>query len=400
MPHTALVWDAALAGYRFRPDHPLDPRRLELTVELIHQLGLVGEGPDGASSEPARPLLQPRRATEEELLLAHSPAYVEMVQRLSLPRADPRSGLAFGLGTADTPVVEGMHESASRIAGASLIAAEWVMGGKGRRAFNPAGGLHHARADRGGGFCVYNDLAVAIRWIQREFGARVLYIDYDAHHGDGVQEIFYGDPEVLTVSFHESGVYLFPGTGFVDELGVGDGYGYSVNVPLDAETEDGSWRAAFMTLVPELADVFRPNVIVLQNGCDGHMFDPLTHLRATTGLFEEFVRVVGEVADVYCEGRIVATGGGGYAIYSVVPRAWTLVWSALCGERVPDRLPVEWLEQVRREAGEDVPDTLRDPAGAFLSSPRRERIEAANAHTVKTVQHRVLPLLRGWGLAF
>lgn len=399
-PHTALVWDAGLAGYRFRPGHPLDPRRLELTVDLIHQLGLVEGGPAGPASGSASPVLPPRRATEEELLLAHSREYVDAVRRLSSPGADPRDGWAYGLGTEDTPVVEGMHEAASVVAGATLVAAEWVMGGDGRRAFNPAGGLHHARADRGGGFCVYNDLAVAIRWMQREFGARVLYIDYDAHHGDGVQEIFYGDPEVLTVSFHESGVYLFPGTGFVDELGVGDGYGYSVNVPLDAETEDGSWRAAFATLVPELADAFRPDVVVLQNGCDGHHFDPLTHLRATTGLFEDFVHLVGEVADRHCEGRILATGGGGYAIYSVVPRAWTLVWSALCGEEAPDPLPAEWLERVRREADEELPDTLRDSAGAVASSPRRERIEAANAHTVKTVRHRVLPLLSGWGLAF
>src|SRR5690606_29746004 len=145
---------------------------------------------------------------------------------------------------------------AAMVGGATLAAAGAVMGGRGGRAFSPAGGLHHAFHARASGFCVYNDLAVAIRWIQREFGARVMYIDYDAHHGDGVQSIFYEDPEVLTVSFHESGAYLFPGTGFIDELGAGDGYGYSVNVPLDAHTEDDSWRAAFSTLVPKLADAF------------------------------------------------------------------------------------------------------------------------------------------------
>jgi acetoin utilization protein AcuC len=293
-----------------------------------------------------------------------------------------------------------MHEAAAEIVGATLRAAELVMTGAARRAFSPAGGLHHARTDRGGGFCVYNDLAVAIRWMRRAFGVRVMYIDYDAHHGDGVQEIFYDDPEVLTVSFHESGVYLFPGTGFVDELGAGDGYGYSVNVPLEAETGDDSWRAAYRTLVPALADAFRPDVIVLQNGCDGHVLDPLTHLRATTGLFEDFVRVTCEIADRHCEGRVLATGGGGYAIYSVVPRAWTLVWAALSGREPPDRLPPDWVDRVRRESGEPVPDTLRDPEGSVPGSPRREQTEAANASTVDDVRRRVIPLIAGWGLAF
>lgn len=392
MSTTALLWDGALAGYRFRPGHPLDPRRLELTVGLIRSLGLAG----GAE----RPVVAARPATEEELLLAHAPEYVEAVRRLSLPGARPEEGLPWGLGTEDTPVVERMHEMGLGVVGATLAAAEEVMSGRARRAFSPSGGLHHAKRAAAGGFCVYNDLAVAIRWMQREHGARVLYIDYDAHHGDGVQEIFYDDPEVLTVSFHESGVYLFPSTGFVDEMGAGDGYGYSVNVPLDAQTEDDSWRAAFTELVPELADAFRPDVIVLQNGCDGHVLDPLAHLRATTGLFEDFVRVVGEVADRHCKGRIVATGGGGYAIYTVVPRAWALVWGALCGEPAPDAVPAEWLAAVRRESGMEVPSTLRDPPGAYPPAPRRAEVEANNARTVQDVRRRVLPLLTGWGLAF
>lgn len=392
MADTALIWDDVLANYSFGDSHPLNPRRLELTVELIREMGLVGDA--------ARPILAPRPATDAELLAVHSPEYVEAVKRLSEPGADEREGLRWGLGTQDTPVVPGMHEAASMVAGATLVAAEAVMTGRVRRAFSPAGGLHHAGRARASGFCIYNDLAVAIRWIQREFGARVLYIDYDAHHGDGVQEIFYEDPEVLTVSFHESGVYLFPGTGFIDELGAGDGYGYAVNVPLDAHTEDDSWREAFTTLIPLLADAFRPDVIVLQNGCDGHVLDPLTHLRATTGLFEDLVRVVCDVADRHCDGRIVATGGGGYAVHEVVPRAWTLVWATLCGTPAPDTIPERFLQKVRRESGVDVPGTLRDPRDAFPPWPRRREVEATNAQTVNSVRRRVLPLLTGWGLAF
>jgi len=389
---TALIWDDSLAAYRFRPGHPLNPRRLELTVELIRRLGLAGD--------EDRPIVAPRAATEEELLLVHTPEYVDAVRRLSAPGTDRTMAAAFGLGTEDTPVVEGMHEAGLCVVGATLTAAELVMTGRVRRAFAPSGGLHHAMPARASGFCVYNDLAVAIRWIQKRYGARVLYIDYDAHHGDGVQGVFYGDPEVLTVSFHESGRYLFPGTGFVDELGEGDGYGYSVNVPLDAGTEDGSWLAAFTDLVPALADAFRPDVIVLQNGCDGHVLDPLADLRATTGLFEALVGVVSDVADRHCGGRIVATGGGGYAVYAVVPRAWTLVWGALCGDAPPDAIPEDWLEAVRAESGEAVPSTLRDPPGAYAAWQGRAGVEANNARTVQEVRRKVLPLLSGWGLEF
>jgi acetoin utilization protein AcuC len=401
---TALVWDERLASYSFGPDHPLNPRRLELTLSLCRALGLLDE---------SVPVLQPRPATEEELELVHAPEFIQIVKQLSIPGADPRPGLKYGLGTDDVPIVPGMHEAASLIAGATLVAAEAVMSGRVKRAFSVAGGLHHARRAEAAGFCIYSDLAVGIEWMKRTHGVRVMYIDYDAHHGDGVQQIFYEDPEVLKVSFHESGTYLFPGTGFVDELGVGEGYGYSVNVPLDAHTEDASFRQCFDELVPQLAEAFRPDVIVLQNGCDSHVLDPLTHLRCTTGLYEQLVRTVCEVADQFCGGRIVATGGGGYAIYTVVPRAWSLVFAALRGVTVPDPIPSDWLHAVEREAGAGdwlhelriapgthVPVTLRDAPDVFPPAPRRTSITETNDKTMRAVRQRVLPLLTGWGLAF
>jgi acetoin utilization protein AcuC len=215
-----------------------------------------------------------------------------------------------------------------------------------------------------------------------------------------VQWIFYEDPGVLTVSLHESGAYLFPGTGFVDEIGEGDGYGFSVNVPLDAHTEDESFLECFDALVPELARAFRPDVLVLQCGCDAHVLDPLTHLRCTTNLYDAVVRRAGEIADEHCGGRIVATGGGGYAVHSVVPRAWALVWAALRGVEAPDDLPVDWCKSARLESGNDVPCTLRDPPDAFAASPRRDTIRQTNEKTVAAVRRRVLPLITGWGLAF
>ena len=392
MRSAAFVWDDALATYRFHPEHPLNPRRLELAVDLMGRLGLL-EG-DGCT------VVAPRRAVDRDVLLAHAPEFVEAVRRASSSGASSASSLHFGLGTEDVPVVRGMHEAALGVVGSTLRAAEEVMTGRATVAFSMAGGLHHARRAEAAGFCVYNDLAVAIRWMQREFGARVLYIDIDAHHGDGVQWIFYEDPDVLTVSYHESGVYLFPGTGFVEEMGEGDGHGYSVNVPLDAHTEDDSFLAAFSGLVPELADAFRPDAILLQAGCDAHVLDPLTHLRCTTGLYERLVRIVAELADTHCDGRLIVTGGGGYAIYRVVPRAWSLVWAAARGIEPADALPEEWLKAMRVESGKEMPALLRDPAGAFEPAPRRAEVEDTNRRTVSAVRRRVLPLLTGWGLGF
>lgn len=390
---SALVWDPAFTRYRFRPDHPFNPQRLELTVSLLEEMGLLaGEGVQ---------VVAPRMATDEELLRVHGAEYVQAVRRFGhAERPDPREGWRWGLGTDDNPFMTQMHEVTATVVGGTLRAAELVMSGEVKRAFNVAGGLHHAHRDRASGFCVYNDLAVAIAWIRERYGARVMYIDYDAHHGDGVQGIFYDDPEVLTLSLHESGRFLFPGTGFVDELGDGDGYGYSLNVPMEPFTEDDSWIGIYARLLPEVAEAFRPEVIVLQNGCDAHTADPLTHLRCSTRLYEETVRITGEVADHYCDGRIVATGGGGYAVWQVVPRAWTLVWAGLSGQDAPDPLPYGWLNRWQGASPHLLADTLRDAPSAVPPVPRRAEIEAANDRSLEALRRTALPLLRGWSLGF
>ncbi|MFW5947764.1 MAG: acetoin utilization protein AcuC, partial [Gemmatimonadota bacterium] len=272
--------------------------------------------------------------------------------------------------------------------------------GRATRSFSVAGGLHHAHAAAASGFCVYNDAAVAIRRLQRVHGLRVMYIDYDAHHGDGVQDIFYDDPDVLTVSLHESGLYLFPATGFIDELGTGDGHGFCANVPLEAQTEDASFLAAFDAVVPELATAFRPDVLVVQTGCDTHALDPLTHLRCTTNLAEALMQRVVAIAEEHAAGRIVATGGGGYAIRTVVPRAWTLAWAALADRDAPDAIPQAWHRDVQRESPARIPTTLRDPPGLVEPSDRRAEVERANELTVRALKRRLMPLVTGWGLGF
>ncbi|HUE95495.1 MAG TPA: acetoin utilization protein AcuC [Longimicrobiaceae bacterium] len=388
----ALVWDPSFTTYRFRSDHPFNPKRLELTVSLIEELGLL-------SGDDLR-VVPPRRATDEDLLRVHSPEFVQAVRRLGESGADRTDAVAWGLGTEDNPIFPDMHQATATVVGGTLRAAELVMGGEVDRAFAIAGGLHHAHRASASGFCLYNDLAAAIAWIREAYGARVMYIDYDAHHGDGVQGIFYSDPNVLTLSLHESGRYLFPGTGFADELGEGDGYGYSLNVPMEPQTEDDSWLGIYDELLREVAGAFRPEIIVLQSGCDAHVLDPLTHLRCTTRLYEETVRITGEVADEFCGGRMIATGGGGYAIWSVVPRAWTLVWGGLTGQEVPDRIPRSWIERWQGESPCLLPEEVRDRPGAFEASRRRADIAATNGRALEALRRAALPLLRGWSLGF
>jgi acetoin utilization protein AcuC len=391
---SALIWNPAVQDFEFSAEHPFSPKRWVLTHTLIEAMGL-------ASSEDVR-IVEPHAASDTDLLRVHSAEYVAAVKRLSNEPTpeELREAPRWGLGSEDNPVFAGMHEATALLVGGTLRAAELVMSGEVTRAFNVAGGLHHAHRDRASGFCVYNDLAVAIAWIREKYRARVLYIDYDAHHGDGVQGIFYSDPEVLTFSLHESGRFLFPGTGFVDELGEGDGYGYSFNAPMEPFTEDDSWLGVYAELLPEIAAAFRPEVIVLQNGCDAHVLDPLTHLRCTTRLYEETVKITAKIADEYCGGRIIATGGGGYDIWRVVPRAWTLVWATLTGQAAPDQIPFGWQNQWQGESPLLLPERLRDRPDDFSEVPRRAEIEAANRRTLGELRRVALPALTGWSLGF
>jgi acetoin utilization protein AcuC len=317
-----LVWGDQFLSYVLSPDHPLQPERVRLAVYLIRRLGL----------DEFAETVAPRVASEAELALCHTPGYIDLVSRLSDPERRPEVDLrdlrAAGFGTGDNPVADGMHEACAVIVGGSLVAAEGVDNGEALHAFNPAGGLHHARPDRASGFCVYNDVAVAAEWLRRQ-GHRVAVVDVDVHHGDGTEAFFYTSPEVLTISLHESGRYLFPGTGFPEETGAGAGHGYAANLPLLPYTWDEPWLAAFDAVVPPLLRDFRPTVLVTQDGCDSHLLDPLADLRNSTRIWPHVGRRFHDLAHELCAGRWVALGGGGYAIREVVPRAWTLLFSEM-----------------------------------------------------------------------
>ena len=318
----ALVYGDALMKHHLSDAHPLQPIRVKLAVDLIKSTGLIEHSH----------LLPPRPATVEELGLVHSPEYVELVQRLSDPKkrssVSPAAIDAAGYSSADNPISDELHEGTALVAGATLVAAESIQGGMALHAFSPSGGLHHAHRDRASGFCTYNDAALACQWLKDQ-GHRVAYVDVDVHHGDGVEDIFKADPDVLTISLHESGHWLFPGTGFPQDAGVGAGRGFAVNLPFAPYTWDEPWLGAFEKVVPAMLRRFKPTVLVTQDGCDTHHLDPLAHLAATTRIWPRIGRIFHELAHELCDGRWLALGGGGYAIYEVVPRAWTLLFAAM-----------------------------------------------------------------------
>jgi acetoin utilization protein AcuC len=347
----ALIWGGPL-DYDFGPQHPLQPVRVELAVDLMRAYGLL--------ERPNVQVIPPRVATDDELRLIHAAEYIAAVRRAGDVGDCWASVPEYCLGPGDNPIFRGMHAASATVVGGSLEAADFVMEGDNRHAFSIAGGLHHGMRANASGFCIYNDASVSIEHIRRKYGARVLYLDTDAHHGDGVQAAFYGTPDVLTISFHESGRFLFPGTGFVNESGAGAGKGYSVNVPLPPGTGDDGFGQAFDALVPALCRAFKPDVMVNQNGADAYIDDPLAHLRATSGLYAHIARTVHDLAHELCRGRWLALGGGGYDLFSAVPRAWTLVFAELAGAAVPDQLPAAWLDLSRTKGAKRLPDAMLD----------------------------------------
>jgi acetoin utilization protein AcuC len=386
-----LVYGPGSTSYDFGPNHPLTPRRFGPSLDLLSAVG-------------AEPGLAPEPVPDAELEPCHSAGFVRVVRGFSSdPFGLPNAGISeYG----DVPPFAGMHEAGAMVAGGSLRAIEAILRGDVEHAFHPGGGLHHAMRDRASGFCIYNDVALAIARARRD-GLRVLYLDLDVHHGDGVQDLFYDDPGVLTFSIHETGRYLFPGTGFADEIGEGRAAGSAVNVPLQPGTGEGAWLEAVRGLVPGLAAAFRPDVVVSQHGADSHAFDPLAHLRMTTTAMGEAARIVDAVAHRWAGGRWLATGGGGYDAYRVVPRSWSLVWLAGAHRDAPDSTPEAWRERWAGEAARygqsPLPETFDDPPNAgFPFDAAQQAAEELSRATARAVGAALVPALiresvaRGW----
>jgi acetoin utilization protein AcuC len=350
-----LAWDERLTGYDFGPGHPLAPVRVELTMALARELGVL--------SRPDVTMVTPAPAEQAELELAHDAAYIDAVRAAGL---DGRPNGRYGLGTADNPVFAGMHEASALVAGATLAAARAVWRGETGHGVNIAGGLHHAMRRSASGFCVYNDPAIAIRWMLAQGAQRIAYVDVDVHHGDGVQAAFYDDPRVLTISLHEHPATLFPGTGLATEIGTGDGRGYSVNVALPAGTGDAGWLRAFDAVVPPLLRAFAPEVLVSQHGCDSHRLDPLANLELSVDAQRRTELMVHDLAHEVAGGRWLLTGGGGYELVRVVPRTWTHLLAVASGDPIDPALPVPagWRALAAERTGEYAPERMTDGASA------------------------------------
>ncbi len=347
-----VVWDPEFTRYDFGRGHPMAPVRLDLTARLADSLGLL--------SRPDVLVAGAKPASDDLLTTVHDAEYVAAVRRIS---ADPlQTDIDHGLGTEDDPAFAGMHEASARIVQGTVECAQQVLTGEVAHGVNFCGGLHHAMRDRASGFCVYNDVAVAIQWLLDQGVERVAYVDVDVHHGDGTESIFWNDPRVLTISLHESGRMLFPGTGFPTDSGGPDADGSAVNVALPPGTGDAAWLRAIHAIVHPLVRVFSPTVLVTQHGCDTHFLDPLAHLAVSVDAQRMAAQSMHELAHEVCGGRWVATGGGGYEIVDVVPRAWTHLLAIAAHAPVPPEtdVPASWVQHVRTLLGRQAPPRMTD----------------------------------------
>ena len=302
------------------------------------------------------------------LLLGHSQEYIEAVRRCGVV---PRSAdLEHGLGTPDVPTFSDMHDASSRIAAATLEASRSVWSQEDDHAISPAGGLHHAMRDTASGFCVYNDVAIAINWLLSQGVERIAYVDIDVHHGDGVETAFWNDPRVLTISQHESPSSLFPGTGWPSDIGGPGAEGYAVNITVPAGTGDAPWLRALQSVVPQLLAAFEPQVLVTQHGCDSHYLDPLAHLNLSIDGQRIAYEWLHRWSHEYANGKWVATGGGGYAIVDVVPRAWTLLMAELSGAPLDPKteVPEVWRSFAQQRTGRVAPVRMTDDRTPVVAS--------------------------------
>ena len=347
---SSVVFDPTLCGYDFGPTHPMSPVRVDLTMRLAGELGVL----DRLKTVDA-PM-----ATVEQIATVHDAALIEAVTRAgTTPGWEDHSR---GLGTDDDPVFSDMHLASAHVVGATLEAVRQVWSGDSLHSVNIAGGLHHAMPERASGFCIYNDLAVGITQLLADGAERVAYVDVDVHHGDAVEKVFWDDPRVLTISLHETGQMLFPGTGFPGDSGGPGAEGSAVNVALPPGTSDAGWLRAFHAVVPPLLREFAPQVLVTQHGCDSHMDDPLAHMMLSVDGQRAAYLALHELAHEVSGGRWVATGGGGYSVVDVVPRAWTHLLAVAGGQPLDPSTPTppQWRSYVESVLGATAPHRMTD----------------------------------------
>lgn len=364
--NAALVYNDELSRHVLSPNHPMRPVRLRYMHELMRASGLL--------DSPALLQSEPLHAERDEILRIHGADYVDVVRVIGSGGIVPNMH-EFGIGAGDNPPRAGMYNATALTVGSTLVATELVQSGAVPVAFSPSGGVHHhAMANRASGFGVFNDAAIAIQGLA-DSGLRVAYVDIDCHHGDGVQTAFYGTDQVLTISVHESGMWLFPGSGSVEETGEGAGEGYSVNIPLAPYTQDELWLQTFDQLVPPLVGAFKPDLLFVQLGIDTHFMDPLTHLQITT---QGFTAAVSRLLTLGAQcGKTVAVGGGGYDM-GAVARAWTMAMAEMTGFALPDHVPAKYQSVLGLTsfADDPVPPPLPDDTEKEVAQYAGQTVEA------------------------
>ncbi|MES3629015.1 MAG: acetoin utilization protein AcuC [Longimonas sp.] len=373
---TPLLFDNTYLDYFFGPEHPFSPDRQRMLCSLLEAL------PIDAS------FTAPPPATREEVCTVHDEAFVEAVERCSTGDL-PATVRDFGLNTADVPTFDGMDAAARALCGGALHGARLIANGTAGRVLQLGGGLHHAHPRRASGFCVYNDLSIAIQALRSE-GMRVAYIDIDVHHGDGVQAVHATDPDVLTLSLHESGRYLFPGTGHIHEMGRGAGEGSALNIPLEPFTEDESYLETFERVVPFAIERYAPDVLVVQCGADAHFSDPLADLLLTTHAYDTVFQRLIALSESHTEGRALFTLGGGYQPDATV-RIWALLAHRLLDAPLPTDLPTSWLDRWSHKAEGTLTPTLHDDERSFQVE-RRDAVETQNRQVSKRALERIAPM--------
>lgn len=367
----SVIYHPAYRNYVFGEDHPFSPVRGDMTLDLLRTLGHRVN------------TVEPVPATREDILTVHEDYYVRRVEALSAGETVPDCE-EYGLGTPDNPVFRGMDEAARWHVGGTLHGARLISEKGEKRVLQLGGGLHHARRNYASGFCIYNDLAIAINHLTAQ-GLWVAYLDIDVHHADGVQQILFEDKRVMTISLHESGRYLFPGTGEIHELGSGLGRGLKLNLPLEPFTEGESYLEVFEQVVPAALRQFKPGVLVVQTGADAHYDDPLADLMLTTREYEAIFRRILEFADTLTSGRVLFTLGGGYSLRAT-PRIWAMLYLMIHDLPLPQDLPREFRDKWNSVIEYKLPRTFHDANPGYPEVPNRREI----AHRNRQIAQRLL----------
>ena len=374
MASTAFIYTDQLAGFDYGSAHPMKTVRLKLTYELVRSYGLL--------ELTGSRLIETEAASVDDVLTVHDHRYVDVLQAVNNGQMT-RDAHDYGLGPGDNPVFPGLWDWSLLSAGGSIMGARLLYEGEVDIAFSIAGGLHHAMPERASGFCYLNDAAIAIRWLTEQ-GWRVAYIDIDAHHGDGVQNIFYDTSRVFTASIHQSGRHFFPQTGFEDEIGEGQGVGYCVNIPCLPHSTDDVFVGAFKEGIVPLVRAIRPDIVLAQLGVDTFHSDPLAQLDCTTNGFCEMVHEIMGLAP-----KLLALGGGGYDMVNVA-RAWTLAWAMFNDADPPDSLPEDFVALLGRMGLEG--SKLRD--APFPGRP--DMVSEAKAEADRIITHHKQKLFPFW----